>query len=63
MNLLQFGTILIDLGDVLYAAREGDETVLKLRGGHELTLGGEVGNAIWNRLSGRLLDQMPASGT
>ena len=59
MNLVQYGNVLIDLSDIVFATREGDETVLKLRGGHELNIGGEVGQAIWNRLSGPLVDQIP----
>ena len=59
MNLFQFGNVLIDIGDVVYAAKEGDETVLKLRGGHEINLGGDVGAATWRRLSGGLIDQLP----
>lgn len=59
MNLLQYGNILIDLSDIVFAKREGDETVLKLRGGHEIDLDGEIGQAIWNRLSRNLVDQMP----
>ena len=59
MNLTRYGNVLIDLSDIIFATREGDETVLKLRGGHQLIIGGEVGNAIWNRLSRPLIDQMP----
>ena len=59
MNLLQFGNVLIDLGDVVFVTRNNDETQLKLRGGHELSIDGDIGKAVWTRLSGRLIDQMP----
>jgi len=58
MNLLQFGNRLIDTSDVVFAAREDETTKLLLRGGHTVELDGEVGNVIWSRLSGRLIDQM-----
>lgn len=59
MNLLQFGNRLLDTSDVVFAEREADVTRILLRGGHEVRLEGEVGNVVWSRLSGRLLDQMP----
>jgi hypothetical protein len=59
MNLLQFGNRLLDTSDVVFAEREDDVTKVLLRGGHEVKLDGEVGNVVWSRLSGRLLDQMP----
>ena len=59
MNLLQFGNRLLDTSDVVFAEREDDVTKILLRGGHEVKLDGEVGNVVWSRLSGRLLDQMP----
>ena len=59
MNLLQFGNRLLDTSDVVFAEREDDVTNILLRGGHEVKLDGEVGNVVWSRLSGRLLDQMP----
>jgi hypothetical protein len=59
MNLLQFGNRLLDTSDVVFAERVEDATKLLLRGGHEVTLDGEVGNVVWSRLSSRLLDQMP----
>ncbi len=58
MNLLQFGNTLLDTGDVVLAERIGETTRLLLRGGHSIVLEGELGNAIWSRLSGRLIDQM-----
>ena len=61
MNRLQFGNILIDLGNVVFTRREEKETVLRMRGGHDLYLGGEVGLVIWNRISGHLVDQIPNS--
>ena len=60
MNLLQFGNRLLDTSDVVFAEREDDATKLLLRGGHEVKLDGDVGNAVWSRLSKSLLDQMPA---
>lgn len=63
MNLLRFGNRLLDTSDVVYAVREDDATKIMLRGGHEVTLDGEVGNVVWSRLSGRLLDQMPPAET
>lgn len=59
MNLLQFGNRLLDTSDVVFAVREEEATKILLRGGHEVTLDGEVGNVVWSRLSQRLLDQMP----
>ena len=59
MNVLQFGNRLLDTADIVYAVREDEATKLLLRGGHEVTLEGEVGNVVWSRLAGRLLDQMP----
>lgn len=55
---MQYGNVLVDLSDVVFATREGDETVLKLRGGHELNVGGATGEAIWDRLSRPLIDQL-----
>ena len=63
MNLLQFGNRLIDMSDVVYAAREEEITRLMLRGGHEVELGDEIGRVVWSRLAGRLIDQMPQSET
>jgi hypothetical protein len=59
MNLLQFGNTLIDLSDVVFAERNGDKTIILLRGGHDLELDGDISNAVWSRLAGRLIDQMP----
>ena len=59
MNLVQFGNRLLDTADVVFAEREEEVTKILLRGGHEVKLEGEVGNVVWSRLSGRLLDQMP----
>lgn len=61
MNLLQFGNTLLDTGDVVLAERIGETTRLLLRGGHSIVLEGELGHAIWSRLSGRLIDQMQGS--
>jgi len=59
MNLLQFGNTLIDPADVAFAERIDEKTKLLLRGGHEVTLDGDLGNAVWSRLAGRLIDQLP----
>lgn len=61
MNLLQFGNTLIDPSDVVLAEREGEKTKLLLRGGHDVELDGDIGKAVWSRLAGRLIDQLPAS--
>ena len=58
MNLLQFGNRLIDTSDVVCAAREDETTKILLRGGHTVELDGEVGDVVWSRLSGRLIDQL-----
>lgn len=60
MNLLQFGNRLLDTSDIVFAARDDDKTKLFLRGGHSVELEGEVGNVVWSRLAGRLIDQLPA---
>ena len=59
MNLLQFGNRLIDMADVVFAAREEETTRLLLRGGHEVELHDEIGRVVWSRLAGRLIDQLP----
>ncbi|MGD9627961.1 MAG: hypothetical protein AB7V18_01810 [Pyrinomonadaceae bacterium] len=61
MNLLQFGNRLLDTSDIVFAEREDEKTRLLLRGGHSVVLEGEVGNVVWSRLAGRLIDQVPAN--
>jgi len=61
MNLLQFDNTLLDLSDVVFAERDGDKTILLLRGGHDVELDGEISAAVWSRLAGPLIDQMPKS--
>ena len=61
MNLLQFGNTLIDTSDVAFAERLDDKTKILLRGGHAVELDGDIGKAVWSRLAGRLIDQIPTS--